>query len=102
MEEVEDTALGNGGLGRLAACFVESAATMGYPLYGVGLYYMKGLFKQTFDAEGHQVEVDDDWTSNGESWFEPHEEDAVIILGSNALFLLDFCNIFRQCIHRLL
>ena len=79
LEEVEDTALGNGGLGRLAACFVESAATMGYPLYGVGLYYMKGLFKQTFDAEGHQVEVDDDWTSNGESWFEPHEEDAVII-----------------------
>ncbi len=79
LEEVEDTALGNGGLGRLAACFIESAATMGYPLYGVGLYYKYGLFKQTFDHEGHQVEIPDDWTANGDPWFKPNYSDAVTV-----------------------
>jgi len=79
LEEVDDTALGNGGLGRLAACFVESAATKGYPLYGVGLYYKYGLFKQQFDENGRQIETPDDWTANGESWFEPHYDEAVIV-----------------------
>lgn len=79
LEEVADTALGNGGLGRLAACFIESAATTGYPLYGVGLYYKYGLFKQEFDDYGHQVETPDDWTANGEAWFEPLHDEAVIV-----------------------
>ena len=79
LEEVDDTALGNGGLGRLAACFIESAATMGYPLYGVGLYYKYGLFKQKFDDEGHQIEVPDNWTQNGEPWFEPMYNDSVVV-----------------------
>lgn len=79
LEEVDDTALGNGGLGRLAACFIESAATMGYPLYGVGLYYKYGLFKQQFDDNGHQIEVQDNWTEKGEPWFEPIYDDSVIV-----------------------
>ena len=79
LEKVDDTALGNGGLGRLAACFIESAATCGYPLYGVGLYYKYGLFKQQFDKDGNQIEVPDDWTKNGEPWFEPNYDDAVIV-----------------------
>lgn len=79
LEDVADTALGNGGLGRLAACFVESAATLGYPLYGAGIYYKYGLFKQQFDNDGNQIEVADDWTANGEPWFEAHNEDSVIV-----------------------
>jgi len=79
LEEVEDTALGNGGLGRLAACFIESAATMGYPLYGVGMYYKYGLFKQQFDDNGHQIEVPDEWTRNGEAWFEPLNDETIVV-----------------------
>lgn len=79
LEEVPDTALGNGGLGRLAACFIESAATTGYPLFGAGLYYKYGLFKQSFDQNGNQIELKDDWTSHGEPWFEPNPDDAVIV-----------------------
>lgn len=79
LEEVPDVATGNGGLGRLAACFIESAATMGYPLYGVGLYYKYGLFKQEFDNAGNQIEKPDDWTANGEAWFDALEDEAVIV-----------------------
>jgi len=79
LEDVDDTALGNGGLGRLAACFVESAATLGYPLYGAGLYYNYGLFKQQFDENGNQIEMKDEWTKNGEPWFEPDYDNSVII-----------------------
>lgn len=79
LEDIQDAALGNGGLGRLAACFVESSATMGYPLYGTGLYYKYGLFKQGIDQCGNQTESPDDWTAEGEPWFEPHEEESVIV-----------------------
>lgn len=78
LEDVDDAALGNGGLGRLAACFIESAATESYPLYGVGLYYKYGLFKQSIKDDS-QVEFPDEWTKNGEPWFEPKEDEAVIV-----------------------
>ena len=68
LEDIEDDALGNGGLGRLAACFLDSAVSCDLPLSGYGLRYRFGLFKQRFDAEGSQVEMADDWTKYGDPW----------------------------------
>ena len=68
MEEIEDAALGNGGLGRLAACFLDSAASCDIPLSGYGLRYKFGLFKQSFDEHGSQKENADDWSKFGDPW----------------------------------
>ena len=68
LEDIEDDALGNGGLGRLAACFMDSAASCDLPLSGYGLRYKHGLFKQSFNEKGEQCQAADDWTAHGDPW----------------------------------
>ncbi|MCL1789022.1 MAG: glycogen/starch/alpha-glucan phosphorylase, partial [Oscillospiraceae bacterium] len=77
-EQIDDCALGNGGLGRLAACFLDSAATHRLPLDGYGIRYRYGLFKQYFD-KGFQNEIPDNWTDFGDPWSIRNEDERVRI-----------------------
>jgi len=77
-EDIEDAALGNGGLGRLAACFLDSAATMDLPLNGYGLRYKYGLFKQSFE-DGFQSESADDWQRYGDPWSRRRDSHEVLV-----------------------
>ena len=78
LEKSEDAALGNGGLGRLAACFLDSAATLNLPLMGYGIRYKYGLFKQEIE-NGEQIEKIDDWTRGGDPWSIRRDDLAVTV-----------------------
>ena len=76
-EDVEDAALGNGGLGRLAACYLDSAAALGYPLDGYGIRYRYGLFRQRFQG-GEQIEEADDWLKVwGDPWSVRRDDETI-------------------------
>lgn len=77
-EDIEDNALGNGGLGRLAACFIDSAASHDIPLDGYGIRYKYGIFKQYFE-NGEQKEAPDNWTRFGDPWSVKREDKAVVV-----------------------
>lgn len=77
-DEEEDAALGNGGLGRLAACFMESGATEGLRLHGYGVRYSQGIFKQRFE-NGFQIEEGDAWTERGDFWSLRNESESQIV-----------------------
>jgi glycogen phosphorylase len=77
-EDIEDAALGNGGLGRLAACFLDSGATNGITLNGYGIRYKYGIFKQYFE-NGFQMEEADNWTKFGDPWSVRKEEEKIRI-----------------------
>ena len=77
-EDIDDAALGNGGLGRLAACYLDSAATQEVPLDGYGIRYKYGLFKQLIE-DGYQVEVADNWQRFEDPWCLRREDEAVLV-----------------------
>lgn len=86
IEEIEpDAALGNGGLGRLAACFMESLASLDLPAYGYGIRYVNGMFRQRID-DGWQVELPETWLQHGNPWeFERRESAYVIGFGGEVV-----------------
>jgi starch phosphorylase len=86
IEEEPDAGLGNGGLGRLAACFIDSLATMQYPAIGYGLRYEYGIFKQTI-RNGFQIEQPDNWLFEADPW-EIHRPHKVYVVPLNATFEL--------------
>ncbi|MGN0242452.1 MAG: glycogen/starch/alpha-glucan phosphorylase [Lachnospiraceae bacterium] len=88
-DQEPDAALGNGGLGRLAACFLDSLATLGYPAYGCGIRYRYGMFKQAIE-DGYQIEKPDDWLKDGNPFEIRRPEYAVDVkFGGNVVVKMD-------------
>lgn len=77
-EMESDPGLGNGGLGRLAACFMDSLSTLSYPARGYSILYEYGLFKQKL-AEGEQIELPDIWMPGGDAWLVPRQDKACVV-----------------------
>jgi starch phosphorylase len=78
-EQEPDAGLGNGGLGRLAACFMDSAASLGYPVTGYSILYEFGIFRQKI-VDGWQAELPDFWLQGGDVWLEPRFDESVDVL----------------------
>lgn len=84
-DEEEDAALGNGGLGRLAACFLDSLATHNLPGHGYGIRYRNGIFNQSF-KDGYQIEKPETWLKYGDSWSIPRfSEEVVVVYGDQTV-----------------
>ncbi len=84
LDQEGDPGLGNGGLGRLAACFMDALATLELPAVGYGIRYDFGIFQQRFE-DGRQIEMHDNWLHNGNPWELPRMEDALVVrLGGRA------------------
>ena len=88
-EHEQDAGLGNGGLGRLAACFLDSCATLGLPVTGYGIRYQYGMFHQRLE-NGHQVEEPDSWLRQGYPWeIERIERARTVKFGGQVIRLKD-------------
>lgn len=79
IDSERDMGLGNGGLGRLAACYLDSSATLNLPCWGYSLRYANGIFKQVIDSQGNQVEVPDPWLEQSNPWEIARLDDAIEI-----------------------